>query len=65
LGIKATPTILYKYPTIYKLSEYIYEQLFDEQKENSSEKSLLKDDTILLNEIESLSDEDISKILEL
>lgn len=65
LGIKATPTILYKYPTIYKLSEYIYEQLFDEQKENSSEKSLLKDDAVLLNEIESLSDEDISKILEL
>ncbi len=65
LGIMATPTILYKYPTIYKLSEYIYEQLFNNEKENSLEKSLPKDDAILLNEIESLSDEDISKILEL
>lgn len=62
LGIKATPTILYKYPTVYKLSEYIYNQLFnsDTLKEN-----IIKDDTILLNEIESLSEEEVLKILEL
>jgi iturin family lipopeptide synthetase A len=65
LGIKTTPTILYKYPTVYKLSEYIHKQLFNLEKEEILENSFIKDDNVLLNEIESLNEEEVLKMLEL
>lgn len=66
LGIICTPAILYKYPTLYQLSEYINDELFREVKEeDSTEEVLFKNDDSILTKIESLSEEEILQMLQI
>ncbi len=66
LGIVSTQTVLYKYPTILQLSGYINQQLFEEQsKEKESIKEVfIENNKKILTKIESLSEEEILKMLD-
>lgn len=66
LGIISNQTILYKFPTIQKLSKYINNKLFLSSEEDNTSKIISNaNDDSLISEIENLTEEEILNMLEI
>ena len=67
LGISTTVTLLYQYPTINQLAELIKAKLFPHLKigfDSNNDEKVITDDDDLFNKLESLSEEEVIKMLD-